>query len=685
MLLFALASACPVCALESDVTASVRVSGDATPVAGADGVTTLRITKPRGQARVSFIFKDGVLDLSAFRDVSFVIKNGTTAELDVLVGATSERKSQWSPGTSGRFFVRRQEELALTALMPRNALPGDHPHVKSMGNLFAFPWGHHRHWRTVDAAAITQARVQVSWRNAEVGQTIEIGRPRGAGEFSTDPARLEKFQFPMVDAFGQAVWLDWPGKVRNVEELREDGRRDLAFAETVSSPGAGRSRFGGLTGGPELKATGFFRVEKIKGRWWFVDPDGSLFWSLGVNCVGAPTGTKVKGREHVFPEPWRGQPSVDLYDENLKLKYGPEDWPEENVRVSIARMFDWGLNTVGAWSIPGMEETEKVPYTLIIHTEMRGAGSIGKIPDPFAKSFQDGLEHSLERAAKKHALSPWLLGIFIDNELDWQGGNKLASEVMKSGEGAPARVALVDFLRKRYGSVAALNKAWGTDFPDLTAIKPDQSEAGTKAYGRDLDDFMDLFAEQYFSICRAAMDKYFPNHLYLGSRFHVFNPIITKAASRHCDVLSVNIYQHGCADFSIDTDQDRPWLISEFHFGMRDLGNLGVGLTWAADARNQADLFQAYASEALRHPNFVGAHWFAWNDQGVTGRGDGENFGVGLVTVTDRPVKTLINAVRTVSKELHAYRLGDFEHRIHGPEQTAPSESLDEAGAAPNP
>jgi len=25
-----------------------------------------------------------------------------------------------------------------------------------------------------------------------------------------------------------------------------------------------------------LEATGFFRVEKYKGRWWFVDPDGRL-------------------------------------------------------------------------------------------------------------------------------------------------------------------------------------------------------------------------------------------------------------------------------------------------------------------------------------------------------------------------------------------------------------------------
>ena len=35
-------------------------------------------------------------------------------------------------------------------------------------------------------------------------------------------------------------------------------------------------RFGGWTG-VTSKATGFFRVEKIDGRWWFIDPDGNAF------------------------------------------------------------------------------------------------------------------------------------------------------------------------------------------------------------------------------------------------------------------------------------------------------------------------------------------------------------------------------------------------------------------------
>ena len=42
-----------------------------------------------------------------------------------------------------------------------------------------------------------------------------------------------------------------------------------------------RSHFGGTTR-VHAEATGFFRVEAIDARWWFITPDGHGFLSLGV-------------------------------------------------------------------------------------------------------------------------------------------------------------------------------------------------------------------------------------------------------------------------------------------------------------------------------------------------------------------------------------------------------------------
>ena len=648
------------------MTGDARVTGEASLVEDRRGAVSLRVLEPSGRAVLTFDYGRAPLDLSAHRDIAVPIANDTSAELDVLLQAASNLKDIWRHRTSGRFLVRPGEKSDLTALLPRKALAPDHPHVQRFGNLFAFPWGHHRHWLSVDAAALVQVSLRIEWRNARTGQVIRVERPRGRGEISSDPALLEGFEFPMVDELGQARWLDWPGKVRGIAELREDGRKDLAAADRVSGPGEGRDRFGGLTGGPQLEATGFFRVEKFGGKWWFVDPEGKLFWSLGVNCVGASANTRVKGREKLFPSAWSGREDIALYDNNLEAKYGAEDWKQKSLEVTLGRLFRWGLNTIGAWSKPDFARSQRIPYTLIIHNDMQGLGSTEKIPDPYAPAFGRSLDDLLRKASAEHARSPWLVGVFIDNELEWHGDNRLVKDIMQSPAGTPARTALLDFLRQRHGEAGNLNKAWGTDFRDFAEVKLPAGGEETAACRQDLDDFLGLFAERYFSACRSAMDRHFPDHLYLGCRFHVRNPVITKAASRYCDVLSVNVYQHSLEGFAMETAEDRPWLISEYHFGVRDHGNLGVGLTWASDARNQADVVQAYLSEALDHPNFVGAHWFMWVDQGVTGRADGENFGVGLVTVTDRPVETLAAAMRGVADGLPASRLGRAQGRAGG-------------------
>jgi hypothetical protein len=257
--------------------------------------------------------------------------------------------------------------------------------------------------------------------------------------------------------------------------------------------------------------------------------------------------------------------------------------------------------------------------------------------------------------------------VFIENELDWKGGITLAEEVLRSSPRTPARRALIALLQERYPSLDALNQAWGSRQESFDALRPMTSTNVSPAYEKDLRDGLAAFADTFFAACAAAMDKHFPNHLHLGCRFHVWNPLVTAAASRHCDVISVNVYRYGLADFSLTTAEDKPCLVSEFHFGTRDYGVWGTGLASAADARNQTDLVRAYLSDALRHPNIVGAHWFQWSSQAVTGRQDGENFGVGLVSIVDRPVEPLVNAFSEVSAALYDYRRGSSKTRIGAP------------------
>ena len=656
----------PVAARPADAT-DPKVTGDAQLVTQPEGVLVLSLEKATGRAEVEFNFPAPFLDLSTYRDLALQVDNRTGVELDILVTGLSDLAVAYQACAQSRFLVRPAEKADLHVLMARPTLPKDHPLVKRLGNLFAFPWGYQRHWQYLDAAAILRVTARVTWAGAKPGQTLTLSRPNGFGSYSVDPALLDTLQLPIVDEFGQDRSQRWPGKVDSVEELRNDGKRDVALVASSTRPRTQHSIYGGAPGAPTRTASGFFRVEKIDGKWWFIDPEGHLFWSLGVNCAATSSNTRVKGRETLFPESVRHREAVDYYRENVKLKHGDAAWEKNHTDVTLARMMDWGLNTLGVWSASELSAARRVPYTLIAHPDLQGIGSIRKMADPFSEGFNNSLNEILADMAAKHGDSPWLIGVFIENELDWKNGSDLAEEVLRCGSWVPARKAFVALLQKRYPDIAALNQAWGANYESFDVLRPRTGATPSPAYAKDLYDFMVLFADTFYGACAAAMDRHLPNHLYLGSRLHGWNPIIMAANSRHCDVISVNAYRYTLDDFSLTTDVDKPYLIGEFHFGTRDHGVWGAGLTWAADSRNQSDVVQAYLSDALRHPNIIGAHWFQWSGQAVTGRFDGENFGVGLVTIVDRPVEPLVDASRNVADALFEYRLAPTPARIGAP------------------
>ena len=78
--------------------------------------------------------------------------------------------------------------------------------------------------------------------------------------------------------------------------MREWAQEDRMLVPKAAIPAC---RYGGFAAG-RRKATGFFRVEKIDDRWWFIDPEGCRFWSAGVNGAGAePPRTQIVGRDQV--------------------------------------------------------------------------------------------------------------------------------------------------------------------------------------------------------------------------------------------------------------------------------------------------------------------------------------------------------------------------------------------------
>ncbi len=153
------------------------------------------------------------------------------------------------------------------------------------------------------------------------GHAFQVGDIRVEGEaLESDWANMDAESFfPMIDELGQFMHGDWPGKMDSVTDLKNSVQLD--DQDLASHPGPEDwNQYGGWNGGPQLTATGFFYAKKVGSMWWLVDPEGRLFWSHGVDCVGHQPGTTpITDREFYFAD-------LPAKDSPLAIFYGRGSW-----------------------------------------------------------------------------------------------------------------------------------------------------------------------------------------------------------------------------------------------------------------------------------------------------------------------------------------------------------------------
>ncbi len=159
---------------------------------------------------------------------------------------------------------------------------------------------------------------------------------------------------PLVDELGQ--WIH--AGHRTLDEVKREWARE---DETLRAGDFGYCRYGGFAA-TRAKATGFFRVEKVDGKWWFVDPDGHLFYSTGVDCVRSEMGTRTEGRDGVYtalPPAELGQGSmVSFYTWNLLRRFGAEwkeKWPGPGGAAHVRVGHQHRGQLVGPGDVPAAE------------------------------------------------------------------------------------------------------------------------------------------------------------------------------------------------------------------------------------------------------------------------------------------------------------------------------------------
>ena len=531
---------------------------------------------------------------------------------------------------------------------------------------------------SVDPSNITQFLVFVS--KPAQRHEFEVSNFRVSGGYTPPTAWSSDADpfFPFIDTFGQYRHKDWPGKLKSMADLST--RRDAETKDLAAHPGpADWDKWGGAASGPRLEATGHFRVEKYRGKWWFVDPDGRLFFSQGIDCIAQDEITPISERTNWFedfpsgPEftQFRSSPrallghyagkapeSFSFANANLFRKYGAE-WAAADSTNIQRRLRSWGMNTIANWPRAGIASAHTAPYTESVGSwgarMIEGSeGYWGKFPDVFDPSFSNLMQRFGKEEVQRVNGDPYCLGYFSDNEMSWGDETSIAVATLKSPADQPAKIAFVSDLRTKYGDIAKLNEAWGAHYGSWTnvlesAASPDASKA--KA---DLEAFYTRAAERYFQVARDAVKLIAPEQLYLGCRFAWVNARAEAAAANYCDVVSYNIYKWSPASFVFHGGADRPLLIGEYHFGALDRGLFHCGLVPTENQQARAEAFKQFALGALHHAQFIGCHWFQYRDEPVTGRAwDGENYQIGFVDVCDTPYPEMVEAAREVGKSLY--------------------------------
>ncbi|WP_337746831.1 beta-galactosidase [Victivallis vadensis] len=486
---------------------------------------------------------------------------------------------------------------------------------------------------------------------------------RFSDELAPDAAPLgdpEKY-FPFVDRYGQYRHADWPGKIHSDEELRACARAEAASWKPRP---ADWNRYGGYRPGPTLEATGFFRTEKYGGKWYLVDPEGKLFFSLGVNAIAWWSPEFSDGREHYFDRQGEYVPSVDrkvlrFQKEGNIIQWGTA-FPWE---VLTRRLDSWGINTLGAWTEDPQLKRRQRPYTVILmHEEKEGRfGFNGR--DGFDSRFGEKLREVLSERYGWTLNDPMCIGYFVTNEMYYGGPAGWAEMMIKSPAGQPGKQEFRRFLERRYRTVAALNRAWGKSYSGFDAFLNDDQPPETAAGKRDLEEFSRILIRKFFAVSRDVLKAVAPNHLFLGSRFQMSAgaayDFLAELFPEYCDVASYNCYWLGLDHFAPQIP-DMPVMITEFSVG----GAFTRGLFYSSlsvsgfTPEERKEALKRYYESALRNPRIVGMHYFCLLDQPLCGRpSDGENMNLGILDSTSRPIPEVTEAIREIAEKAVPYRM----------------------------
>ncbi|MDO4563811.1 MAG: beta-galactosidase [Clostridia bacterium] len=473
----------------------------------------------------------------------------------------------------------------------------------------------------------------------------------------------------LVDELGQRKKGDWKGKTPSRMQMHIDLRNELsrpvvAFSERDLYGGWKKKRF---------DASGFFRLVRDENRFWLADPDGYAFFSTGLDCVGIDGDANLDGIEQFceklpphgavgWAPPRNGNAPPPFFSHakaNLASTFG-EQYYEKWTELTRKRMLSWGFNTIACWSDERFITKSQLPYVHILNgfpsTETR---IFRDFPDVFSDEYRENSRKWAKQLVAR-ANDKLMIGYFMSNEPNWAFVDNLpvAKMTLEKGGALASRAALIETLRGKYGSIAALNDAWDSDFVSFDEIRPPFSQKADE----DLDILSKMLVKEFVKVPALALREIDKHHLNLGMRYAWISGDMVSAGCEYFDVFSINCYKYDPYETIEQSAKlsSKPVMIGEFHFGALDRGLDATGIQGVATQDDRAKAFKYYMQRAASHPYCLGAHYFTLNDQSYLGRFDGENYQIGFVDVCNKPYEELVSAAKDTNRIIYRTAAGEL-------------------------
>lgn len=400
----------------------------------------------------------------------------------------------------------------------------------------------------------------------------------------------------------------------------KNGIKSVRLLNGVTST-AQLSTYGG-NNNVKIETTGFFQIKKVNDVWYLLDPDGYLFFTVGVNSV-------EQGGEMNLPE----------------------------------ILWEIGANTLGCWSDEAINEGEshKMPYcprwnfmstykNKNQRTKDLFADGIIPVFDPEYTDFCDNHAQQLE----ENKDDPYLLGHFSDNELpiydNTTYGNLLDRFLAISDKSDPNYLAAKNWIEGRKGQNYSISD-------------------------EDRELFHGFVTGTYYKITSEAIKRYDPNHLYLGSRLHGAAkrmPSIYIEAAKYVDMISINVYSTwtpSSEEMDMWSAGGKPFFVTEFYAKAEDsgLGN-ATGAGWLVPTQDdRAKFFENFTLALIEHPGCVGYHYFRYIDNNDSNKG--------LLDVNYNWWEPMKNSFYKVARDIYGLR-EFFTGKITGNNKIKSSNSL---------